>query len=145
VGGRQRSEACEELSAQFAAGRLNHEELEDRLSAAVAARTDSEPHRLLADLPSLNDPQRQAATPVKHPRLVGVPCTVLDALAVIALVGCVLMTVLGALLVLLSGVGVVVAMPTLTAVVAGVGSASGVHLVHRAWASHDVAAGPSGR
>ena len=78
-----------------------------------------------------------------QPRPVGVPSTVLDVLAVIALVGCVLMAGLGALLVLLSGEGVVVVVATLTALVAGIGSASGVHLVHRAWACHEVAARPS--
>ena len=137
VGDRERSDACEELSAQFAAGRLNGDELEQRLGAAVAARTKSDLHRLLADLPPLTDPQRQPGTPVMPSRPVGMACSVLDVLAVIALVGSVILAGLGALLVLVSGEGVVVAVATLTALVAGLGSASGVHLVHRALASHD--------
>jgi len=135
IGDQERSEACDELSAQFAAGRLNDDELDERLTAAVAARTGSDLHRLLADLPPLDDHRRQPGTPVAPSPRPGVACSVLDVLAVIALVGCVLMAGLGALLVLISGEGVVIAVATLTALVAGLGSASGVHLVHRAWAA----------
>ena len=141
VGDRERSEACDEVSAQFAAGRLDDDELGERLSAAVAARTKTDLHRLLADLPPLPDSQRQPATPAKQPRPV-VVSSVLDVLALIALIGCVLMAGLGALVVLIGGEGAVVVVATLTALVAGVGSASGIHLVHRAGASRDPAVLP---
>ncbi len=75
------------------------------------------------------------------PRPAGVASNVLDVFALIAVIGCVIMAGLGALLVLFSGDGAVIAVATLTAMVAGVGSASVVHLVHRALAhDHDAQA-----
>ena len=136
VGDRERSDACDQLSAHFAAGRLSDNELEERLSAAVAGRTKSDLHRLLADLPPLTDSSRKTAAPATVPRPAGLASNVLDVFALIAVIGCVIMAGLGALLVLFSGDGGIIAFATLTTMVAGVGSASVVHLVHRAWA-HD--------
>ncbi len=141
VGDRERSDACDQLSAHFAAGRLSDDELEERLSAAVAGRTKSDLHRLLADLPPLTDSSRKPAAPATVPRPAGLASHVLDVFALIAVIGCVIMAGLGALLVLFSGDGAVIAVATLTTMVAGVGSASVVHLVHRAWA-HDHAVRP---
>ena len=141
VGDRERSDACDQLSAHFAAGRLSDDELEERLGAAVGGRTKSDLHRLLADLPPLADSSRKPAAPATVPRPAGLASNVLDVFALIAVIGCVIMAGLGALLVLFSGDGGIIAVATLTTMVAGVGSASAVHLVHRAWA-HDHAVRP---
>ncbi|OYN98034.1 hypothetical protein CGZ96_09980 [Enemella evansiae] len=56
VGDAERAEACELLNRHFTAGRLGHDEFEERLSTAVAARTEPELDRLFADLPQLPPP-----------------------------------------------------------------------------------------
>ena len=112
VGDRERSDACDQLSAHFAAGRLSDDELEERLSAAVAGRTKSDLHRLLADLPPLTDSSRKTAAPATVPLPAGLASNVLDVFALIAVIGCVIMAGLGALLVLFSGDGAVIAVAT---------------------------------
>jgi hypothetical protein len=49
----QRDRAADEIREHFAAGRLSDEELDDRVQAAYAARTQGDLARLLADLPKL--------------------------------------------------------------------------------------------
>ena len=49
----QRDRAAAEIREHFAAGRLSDEELDDRVQAAYAARTQGELNALLADLPKL--------------------------------------------------------------------------------------------
>lgn len=49
----QRDRAAAEIREHFAAGRLSGEELDDRVQAAYAARTQGELNALLADLPKL--------------------------------------------------------------------------------------------
>jgi Domain of unknown function (DUF1707) len=49
----QRDRAAQEIREHFAAGRLTDEELDDRVQAAYAARTEGELNSLLADLPKL--------------------------------------------------------------------------------------------
>lgn len=61
IGDAERAEACEQLNQHFTAGRLNHDELEERLSAAVAARTEPDLRGLFVDLPQL------PPTPVRPP------------------------------------------------------------------------------
>ena len=52
IGDAERSAVCEELSVHYAAGRLTDEELDVRVTAAVAARTWGELRPLVGDLPS---------------------------------------------------------------------------------------------
>lgn len=49
----QRDRAAREIREHFAAGRLTDEELDDRVQAAYAARTEGELRMLLSDLPKL--------------------------------------------------------------------------------------------
>ncbi|MVA77589.1 DUF1707 domain-containing protein [Auraticoccus sp. F435] len=60
VGDAERSRVCEELSQHYSVGRLDPDELEERLSRAMAARTQGDLHRLTRDLPPL---ERPAAPP----------------------------------------------------------------------------------
>jgi hypothetical protein len=50
---RQRDEAADDLREHFAAGRLSQEELDERIDAVYAARTEGELRSLRADLPAL--------------------------------------------------------------------------------------------
>ncbi|RCK68069.1 DUF1707 domain-containing protein [Desertihabitans brevis] len=59
VGDAERTRTCEVLSSHYSAGRLEPDELEDRLAAAMAARTQADLARLLADLPRLDAPTPQ--------------------------------------------------------------------------------------
>jgi hypothetical protein len=52
VSDHERERAVETLRRQFAAGRLESDELEDRIELAYAARTRGDLQRLMADLPS---------------------------------------------------------------------------------------------
>ena len=56
VSEQERTAVGDELSAQFAVGRLDPTELEHRLSAAIIAQTRHDLGRLLRDLPPLEDP-----------------------------------------------------------------------------------------
>ena len=49
----QRDRAAAEIREHFAAGRLSDEELDDRVQAAYAARTQGELNAVMADLPKL--------------------------------------------------------------------------------------------
>jgi hypothetical protein len=49
----QREETAQQLREHFAAGRLSHEELGERVQQAYAARTEQELRQLLSDLPGL--------------------------------------------------------------------------------------------
>ena len=53
VSDRQRDQAAQQLREHFAAGRITHDELDQRVQAAYAARTEPELDALLADLPAL--------------------------------------------------------------------------------------------
>jgi hypothetical protein len=69
-----REAAADVLRAQCAAGRLDVAELEERLSAALAARTLGELERLMADLPRGRSAARVAArTGAAAPHAVGLP------------------------------------------------------------------------
>jgi len=68
-----REAAADVLRAQCAAGRLDVSELEERLSAALAARTLGEIERLLADFPRGRAATRVAARPEARPHAVGLP------------------------------------------------------------------------
>jgi hypothetical protein len=68
-----REAAADVLRAQCAAGRLDVPELEERLSAALAARTLGEIERLLADLPGGGSASRVRARERAKPHAVGLP------------------------------------------------------------------------
>ncbi|HEU4703152.1 MAG TPA: DUF1707 domain-containing protein [Conexibacter sp.] len=68
-----REGAADVLRAQCAADRLDVSELEERLSAALAARTLGEIERLLADLPRARSTHRAVARASGAPHTVGLP------------------------------------------------------------------------
>jgi hypothetical protein len=62
VSDQQREQAADALRDHFAAGRLSEDELNERLDAALKAKTDGELSALLADLPKLPvSPQQRKA------------------------------------------------------------------------------------
>ena len=126
---------CDELSAQFAAGRLVPEELDDRLSQAVEARTRGDLGQLLADLPALEPPAAPAApAPLRAPAASA--WSALDVVALLFLIGCLGLAGLGVLFVAMADQGYAWIAVLCTAV-AGVGAASATHLVHRSWNRYD--------
>lgn len=58
----QRDDAAGQLREHFAAGRLSQDELDERVQAAYAARTEPELQALLTDLPQLPVSPRQHKT-----------------------------------------------------------------------------------
>ena len=128
IGDAERSAVCEELSVHYAAGRLTDEELDARVSAAVAARTWGELRPLVGDLPSAA-PVRPTAVAV--PNRSSTPWSALDVLALVALVGTVAIALLGALVVVLGGEPGVVVIAILTATTAGVGGMALTQVLHR--------------
>ncbi len=69
VSDQQREQAAQAIRDHFAAGRLTDDELNDRLQAALQARTEPELNALLADLPSLPvSPQQRKAELVQRRR-----------------------------------------------------------------------------
>jgi hypothetical protein len=139
VGDLERSAVCDELSAQFAAGRLVPDELEERLGLAVEARTRADLGALLSDLPS-TEPSVPAAGPQP-----GVPLpvppepgwSVLDILALLAMLGSFAIAAIGLFGVVVSGQPSYGWVAFLSAMVAAVGAASATHLVHRGRARSD--------
>lgn len=140
IGNLERHQACEELSTQFAAGRLSNEELDERLAAAVEARTAADLHWVVADLPPLsqesfrvassNTPPANQETP---PRSAG--WRMWDVIVLLVLLGCLCVAGLAFLALLFAGVGTGAFMlaGTLSAIVAGTGGAAAVHLSHRSY------------
>jgi len=129
VGDLERSAVCDELAAQFAAGRLSGDELEERLEAAMSARTRWDLRPLVRDLPR---PGGEPA-PVGVFRVHAASWTPLDVLTLLLLVGSVF--TVGVLMVGLGLVGslewvAVAAVGSLLALTIG---ASLAHLVHRSW------------
>jgi hypothetical protein len=105
VGDVERTQACEELSAHYAAGRLSEDDLEYRLTMAVHAVTRADLRRLTIDLPSgAGATLAHAATPTPNGSRPGLPAPprswpAVSVLAVLALIGS--LTVAGGLLLLL--------------------------------------------
>ena len=64
----QRDRAAAEIREHFAAGRLSDEELDDRVQAAYAARTQGELNALLADLPKLPTTRAQQKAEIAQRR-----------------------------------------------------------------------------
>lgn len=67
VGDAERSRVCDELSQHFSLGRLDAEELEERLNRAMSARTLGDLARLTRDLPA-DAPRPSAPLPVPTQR-----------------------------------------------------------------------------
>jgi Domain of unknown function (DUF1707) len=59
VSDQQREQAAQAIREHFAAGRLTEDELNERVQAALQARTDSELAALMKDLPALPVSQRE--------------------------------------------------------------------------------------
>ena len=118
---------CDELAAQFAAGRLLGDELDERLEAAMSARTRWDLRLLVRDLPRTGgDPASVAVVRVQP-----ASWTPLDVLTLLLLVGSVF--TVGVLMIGLGLVGslewvAVAAVGGLLAVAIG---ASLAHLIHR--------------
>ncbi len=69
VSDQQREQAAQAIRDHYAAGRLTEDELNDRLQAALQARTEPELNAVLADLPSLPvSPQERKAELVQRRR-----------------------------------------------------------------------------
>jgi hypothetical protein len=97
IGDAERSLVCDQLSAAFAAGRLDADELDDRLAQAVAARTRRQLTFLVHDLGQPAWAPHRPAPPFPAP--VGPSWQGLDILAVLLLIGCTV-SVVGMLLVI---------------------------------------------
>ncbi len=82
IGDHERSRVCEELSQHYSLGRLDADELEDRLDRAVHARTQGDLQRLTRDLPP--PPLPPAAVPAA-PVVADGPSTASVVLAVLVL------------------------------------------------------------
>ena len=65
---RQREDAAAELRDHFAEGRLTQEELDERVDAAYAARTQGDLERLRTDLPPLPATRTQSRTELAERR-----------------------------------------------------------------------------
>ena len=63
VGDAEREAAAAEIREHFASGRLNQDELDERLSAAFAAKTRGDLNALFTDLPSSGHGGASASTP----------------------------------------------------------------------------------
>ncbi|MFT3861111.1 DUF1707 SHOCT-like domain-containing protein [Micropruina sp.] len=60
IGDAERDGACQVLSGHFTAGRLSGDEFDERVEAALAARTERDLRELLADLPTAEGPSAPA-------------------------------------------------------------------------------------
>ena len=70
IGDAERDAAASRLGQHFAAGRLDETEYQDRLAAALAARTGTDLASLFADLPAVADEHRAPArSPLSLARL----------------------------------------------------------------------------
>ena len=67
----EREAAAAELREHFASGRLNQEELDERLSAAFTARTRGDLNAIFADLPSAGHARAGAGAPGGGPAFGG--------------------------------------------------------------------------
>lgn len=129
VGDVERSAVCEELSRQYAAGRLSDDELEHRVGAAMQARTRGDLHPLLVDLPA-DAPTKAPTTPVAQRQIASI-WPALDVFALIALIGTLAVAGLGALGVTASGSAAIIWACVLTAVTAGIGGMALTQVLHR--------------
>ena len=132
VGDQERTAVCEELSAQFALGRLDPAELEHRLSAAITAQTRRDLGLLLGDLPPLERAPQVVPDRPSVPRSSACRSSWsgLDVVALLVVLGCSLVALLGVLVLSTAGLAFVV-VATASTLTAGIGSAAAVHLGHR--------------
>ena len=66
IGDAERDTAMAQLREHFVAGRLTFDELTERLDLALGAKTQRQIDTLMADLPRLPKPARDAAAPPVH-------------------------------------------------------------------------------
>lgn len=134
IGDVERSHACDALAAHFSAGRLDGDELDERLAAAVAARTTADLRWTVADLPPLLQgtltPPAGRKTPSRAANW-----RAWDVVVLLVLLTCLGVAGLAFLWLLSAGVGTGVFMlaGALSALVAGTGAAAATHLAHRSW------------
>ena len=116
---------CEELSAQFAVGRLDPSELEHRLSAAITAQTRHDLGLLLGDLPPLDPaaPLEPRRPPVSRPVASQRSWSGLDVVALLVVLGCSLVALLGILVLSTAGLAYVL-IATASTLTAGLGCAA---------------------
>ncbi len=131
VGDLERSAACDELAAHFAAGRLTGEELNQRLEVAMTAQTVRELRLLLVDLPVAGPPNHPAPghAPPPGPRA---DWSAFDALVLVALLGSVVMIGVMMLGLAASGEVVIFLFAAVGGSLAAMAGACLLHLVHRA-------------
>jgi Domain of unknown function (DUF1707) len=67
VGDQDRDRAAQRLQAAFAEGRLDDDEFDQRMRAALTARTSAELDRLTEDLPAVTDRAAAPAPPARAP------------------------------------------------------------------------------
>lgn len=97
IGDAERSRTCELLQSHFAVGRLDADELDERLGAAMAAKTHGDLRGILTDLPSIAP---HPPVPAPHP---GPPSTgrevgyALGLMSVLGAVGIVAFMLLGSM------------------------------------------------
>lgn len=82
-----REQAAERLRQAATEGRLHDDELEERVGAALAARTYGELDTLVADLPPAAVDRRRPAGPVGHRSIAAVAILVAAAVLLVAAVG----------------------------------------------------------
>lgn len=75
VGDAERDEAVSALHEHFAQGRLSREELDERLTAALRARTVGDLRKVTSDLPSPPEAGRAPHWPDSRPGRYGLPMT----------------------------------------------------------------------
>lgn len=86
IGDAERERAVTLLGDHFAAGRLDRVELDDRLTAAYAAKTAADLSRLFLDLPVSGTPAQRPAAPATFRRRPVPPRFLLPALILLLLV-----------------------------------------------------------
>lgn len=128
IGDAERSQACEDLSAHYAAGRLSDDDLDVRVSAAMAARTWADLRPLLSDLPAPASPPAQLPVEPASPAM---PWAGLDVVALVALICTLGVALLGACVVVLGGEPGYIVACALTAVTAGLGGMALTQVLHR--------------
>lgn len=139
IGDRERANTCDELSAHFAAGRMTSEELDERLAAAVGARTEAELRWVLADLPPLDQERPRSDPPLAPPQQSpSTAWSAWDVIVLLVLLGCVAVAGLAAVALVVAGIGgfAYIVATFLSALVAGTGGAAAVHLAHRSHHRH---------
>ena len=144
IGDIERHDACGELSAHFAAGRLTGDELDERLAAAIAARTAVDLQWIVADLPPIQQEPAESTSPAAAPTAPSGASEwgAGDIIVLLVFIGCVAVAGCALWILMMAGAYMVtyIVAGTLSAIVAGTGGAAAVHLAHRSNQRHLAAA-----